>query len=138
MKFRVWFLFPILIILIMLISYIFFTPRDLYRNDCKKNLTVNLMFVYSYGCPHCKAELLKIKSLNLSNEFYMVDANDASCENMIKQYSDYLIYHKNSNIPSKIGLMVPTKICLKNNKTHVGEMEEEELKQFYESCVNKT
>lgn len=137
MKIKSWILIPFVIILaIATTSYVFFVPRNSYRNDCGKSLEgFDMLFVYSPGCPHCKSEFYKIKALNLTEEFYMVDGSSATCSNIINQYSDYLIYHKNSNIPNETGLMVPVKLCLKDNRTYVGEMEEEELKAFYENCT---
>ncbi|MEM5879012.1 MAG: hypothetical protein QXU74_00780 [Candidatus Aenigmatarchaeota archaeon] len=136
MKIKRWVLVPVVIVLaIAAISYFFFVPKD-YRNDCGKSLEgFSMLFVYSLGCPHCKSELSKIKALNLTEEFYMIDGNSDACKDIINQYSDYLIYHKNSNIPNETGFMVPVKLCLKDNKTYVGEMGKEELKEFYENCT---
>ncbi|MEM5836412.1 MAG: hypothetical protein QXK48_02020 [Candidatus Aenigmatarchaeota archaeon] len=137
MKTKPWILVPTaLIVVIAVISYVFFIPRDAYRNDCGKSLEgYSMLFVYSPTCPHCKSELSKIKALNLTGEFYMVDGSSVACSDIINQYSDYLIYHKDSNIRNKPGLLVPAKLCLRDNKTYIGEMNEEELKEFYENCT---
>ena len=138
MKLKTWLLIPSVVILaIALTSYFFFLPKA-YRNDCQKDLkNFNFMFAYAYGCSHCKAELLKIEKFNISEEFYMIDVNSKACEEIIKQYSDYLINHKNSNLPQKTGLLVPVKICLRDNKTYVGEMREEDFLEFYENCTGR-
>lgn len=129
-------LIPVIIFLgIAATSYFFLLPS--YRNDCGKPLTgYDLLFVYSPACPHCKADFTRIEDLNLTEKFYMIDGGSATCEKIIGEYSDYLVYHKDSNTPNaKAGLGTPTKVCLRDNKTYVGEMTEIELKGFYENCT---
>jgi hypothetical protein len=129
---------PVLIVLaIAIISYFFFLPKDSYRNDCNKPLTgFDALFVYSVGCPHCKADLLRMENLNLTERFYMVDSGSTECGKIIDQYSDYIIQHKNSNTPdAQSGLAIPTKVCLRDNKTYIGEMPEDQLRGFYENCT---
>jgi len=130
---------PLVIILVIAaVTYIFFLPRDSYRNDCEKSVSgFDALFVYSVGCPHCKADLLRMKDLNLTSSFYMIDSGSALCQKIINGYSDYLVNHKNSNRPNdQVGLEVPTKVCLYDNTTYIGEMQEDQLKSFYENCTS--
>jgi hypothetical protein len=126
-----------LVLAIASITYLLFLPKDSYRNDCGKPLTgFDALFVYSPGCPHCKADLTSIKNLNLTENFYMINAESLTCQTIINQYSDYVVRHKNSNMPNATaGLSIPTKVCLYNNKTFIGEMPQTQLLEFYENCT---
>jgi hypothetical protein len=65
----------------------------------------------------------------------MVDAEDGRCKKIIDDYSDYIIYHKNSNYQNAPqGILTPTKVCLHTNITYIGEMSENALGKFFESC----
>ena len=137
MKVKLSLLIPVIIILSMaLISYFFFLPKNSYREDCDKPLEgYDLLFVYAPACPHCKSDYEIIKKLNLSEKFYMVNGESSACQKIINYYSDYLIYHKNSNYPiGPAGLYTPTKVCLKDNKTYIGSMSEEKMLEFYRNC----
>ncbi|MCS7123671.1 MAG: hypothetical protein RMJ17_03835 [Candidatus Aenigmarchaeota archaeon] len=124
-----------IIVLIFIIATTFL-KKDYYRVDCEKDLKgYDVIFVYMRGCKHCYNDLINIKELNLLDKIYMVDASNQKCKNIIKEYSDYIIYHKNSNLRNvPKGIYVPTKICIYNNKTYIGSMEKEELKSFFENC----
>lgn len=115
----------------------FFIQKNSYRIDCSKPLNgFDVLFVFSEACPHCHADLIRIKELKLLGRFYMVDVNNIKCKEIINKYADFIIYHKNSNfedIPP--GIYTPTKVCLHTNKTYIGEMPKELLKDFYEDCV---
>jgi len=131
-------LIPLAVILIIaVVSYFFFVPRNSYRNDCDKPFSgYDMLFVYTEACPHCKADLERINDLNLSESVYMIDAGSLACQKTITQYSDYIINHKNSNTPyAPAGIATPTKVCLRDNKTYVGEMSLNQLKEFYENCT---
>lgn len=131
-------LIPLVVILVIAaLSFFFFVPRNSYRNDCGKPLAdFDVLFLYSPACPHCKAEFTIIQEVNLTEKFYMVDSGSSACGQIINQYYDYLYLHKNSNVPtSQTGLATPTKVCLYNNKTYVGEMQETELMGFYQNCT---
>jgi len=125
------------VFIIAVISYFFFVPRNSYRNDCDRPLTgYNALFVYTQTCPHCKADLERINELKLDEKFYMIDAGSLTCQKIITQYSDYIIDHKKSNAPYyPAGIATPTKVCLHDNKTYIGEMSLEELKDFYRNCT---
>jgi pectate lyase len=77
-----------------------------------------------------------MEEMNLTNHTYMIDAEDATCSKIINDYSDYIIYHKNSNnLLAQSGIMTPTTVCLSTNKTFVGEMTNETLSGFYGNCT---
>lgn len=127
----------IVLVSIAAISYVFFVPRNSYRNDCDKPLTgYDILFVYLQACSHCKADYARMQELNLTERFYMIDAQSSSCMNVINQYSDYIVNHKNSNVPnSQSEIATPTKVCLRDNSTYVGEMQTYQIKEFYENCT---
>lgn len=138
MKIKLSILIPIFIIgIIAAISYFFLLPTSLYRNDCKKPLEgFDVLFVYIQDCSHCKNDLKRIEKLNISEKFYMIDAGSADCKKVIEDYKDFIVYHKNSNYQNAPpGILTPTKVCLHDNKTHVGEQNETELLKFYEDCL---
>ncbi|MEM5773032.1 MAG: hypothetical protein QXL86_02280 [Candidatus Aenigmatarchaeota archaeon] len=138
MKVKLSILIPIVLIAgIAAISYFFLLPTNSYRNDCGKPLEgYDVLFVYLQDCPHCKNDVKRMISLNISEKFYMIDAGDAKCKSLIEDYKDYIVYHKNSNYQNApAGIFTPTKVCLYDNKTYVGEQNEMELKEFYENCL---
>jgi len=128
---------PLIVILgIAAVSYIFLVPRNSFRNDCGKSLAgYDALFVYKQGCPVCKADLSELNALNLTEKFYMIDGESLSCSKIINEYSDYIVSHKNSNMPSSTQFLIPVNVCLRDNKTYVGGMNETELKSFYENCT---
>jgi hypothetical protein len=123
-------------ILVCVGIYLALPPKLSYGMDCGKPLTgYKVLFVYLRGCPHCYAELVRLHELNLLNMTYQIDADDARCKPVIEEYADYIIYHQNSNMPRlPAGIYVPTKVCLHNNLTYIGEMPKEELKDFFARC----
>lgn len=127
----------LLIVAIGIISYFLFMPGEIFRNDCGTPLTAHdVLFVYLTGCSHCKNDFLRIQQLNLTDRFYMIDAGSSKCQQVINDYSSYIIYHNNSNVPSSSpGIATPTKVCLYNNKTYVGEQTGTDLLKFYQDCV---
>ena len=128
----------IFIAMIAAITYFFLLPgKDVYRNDCGKKLEgFNSLFVYKKGCPYCQAQYLRMEEMNVSNNSYMIDAEDAACGKVIEDYSDYIVYHKNSNnLLAQPGVMTPTTVCLSTNKTFLGEMNEDLLTAFYGNCT---
>ncbi|MEM5766607.1 MAG: hypothetical protein QW423_03180 [Candidatus Aenigmatarchaeota archaeon] len=138
MKVKISIFIPIATIaLIAAVSYFLFLPKSSHMNDCGKPLEgFDVLFVYLKDCPHCKNDIERMKKLNISERFYMIDAVDKKCEDVVENYKDYIIYHKNSNyITAPSGIFTPTKVCLYNNKTHIGEQNEKDLIEFYENCV---
>lgn len=138
MKVKLSILIPIFVIaLIAAISYFFLLPKNSYRNDCGKPLErFDVLFVYLQDCSHCKNDVKRIEKLNLSEKFYMVDASSSKCAKVLEDYKDYIFYHKNSNYQNAPpGIFTPTKVCLHNNATYIGEQEETELLKFYENCI---
>lgn len=116
-----------------------FLNKSLYRSDCEKSLDgYKILYVYSIGCPHCHAELKRLKDLKLLGNFYMVKVEDTKCQKIIDDFKDFIIFHKNSNYPdSSPGIFTPTKLCLRTNYTFIGEMKGEELINFYKKCVGE-
>jgi len=128
----------VFIALIGVFTFLFLLPSPIaYRNDCGKSLEgFDSLFVYKQECPYCHAQFTAMESLNLTNHTYMIDAEDATCSKIINDYSDYIIYHKNSNnILAQVGILTPTTICLSTNKTFIGEMTSELLAEFYGNCT---
>jgi hypothetical protein len=107
-----------------------------YRNDCGKPLeNFDVLFVYLTTCPHCKNDLKRMTQLNLLDKAYMIDATNPNCKNIINEYSDYILYHKNSNFQNlPAGIYTPTKVCIYNNETFIGEQSDQELMSFFENC----
>jgi len=138
MRIKISILLPIIVLVsIAAISYVFFVPRNSYRNDCDKALSgYDAFFVYLQACSHCKTDFARMQELNLTERFYMIDAESSTCKKVINDYSDYIVKHKNSNAPdTQAGIATPTKVCLRDNKTYVGEMQTDQMKEFYENCT---
>jgi hypothetical protein len=120
------------------ITYLFLRPgKEAYRNDCRKDLAgFNSLFVYKKQCPYCQAQFERMEEMNLTNDTYMIDAEDAACTKIMEDYSDYITYHKNSNnLLAQPGILTPTTVCLITNKTFIGEMSQEILSSFYANCT---
>lgn len=138
-KIRVEFLLTLLALILAFFFFYQFFPKVPFRVDCNKDLkNYDMLFVYLRSCPHCHEDLLRMKELGPLEKIYMVDVGDKSCEKIINEYADYIIYHKNA-IPSNIppGIFTPTKVCLHNNLTYIGEMTKEQLNEFFNKCVGK-
>ncbi|MEM5802064.1 MAG: hypothetical protein QXQ18_01625 [Candidatus Aenigmatarchaeota archaeon] len=137
MKFKFHLLILILLIIFLgLFTYSFFSNKGLYRNDCGKTIDgYDILFVYITTCPHCKADLLRLEELNLTDKIYMINAESPLCKKIIEDFSENIIYHKNSNSPNiPFGIYTPTKVCIYNGKTFIGEQNKEDLKKFFEDC----
>ena len=72
--------------------------------------------------------------MGISDGFYMIDAGNSKCQEIIMAYSDYIIDHENSNYQAPPGIFTPTKVCIHTNQTFIGEQSKEELKTFLDNC----
>ena len=126
----------ILLIIVCVVGYFWFSRQNTYRLDCGKLITErDVLFVYTQTCPHCHADWVRIQELGLSDQVYMIDAGNERCREIITTYSDCIIDHKNSNyqnVPS--GIFTPTKVCIHNNVTYIGEQTNDDLKSFFDNC----
>jgi hypothetical protein len=125
-----------IIVVAGIVIYTFYPREVLYRVDCRKALAgYDVLYVYLRGCPHCRAELERLKKLGLLTRAYLVDADDVACRPIIQAYAEYIIEHTNSNMPHiPPGIYVPTKVCLHDNLTYIGEMPVETLQNFFQRC----
>ena len=139
MRIKTFKFFIFLFLLLIPLIYFFKISQPFYRNDCDKDLNgFDILFVYFKGCSHCKEDVKRMKKLGIENKFYMIDVASEKCRKIIEMYADYIIYHKNSNFPNApVGILTPTKVCLYNNKTFIGEMNLNEMEKFYKECISE-
>jgi len=94
-------------------------PLD-WQIDCEKDLNgYDAVFIYLPTCPHCQRMEPLVKSSDL--KFYWINVGNPQCSSLNLTEFNFQGF-------------VPHFYCLKNGNSHIGEMPEEQFRNWTKSC----
>lgn len=116
-------------------------PKRIERNDCKKPINgYDLLFFYAPACPHCRNMNRVFEEIGNKIKVYYINVESPLCEKYIVGYYDLIVNHTNcpdcgEDFPR--GLFTPTLVIVKNNITHVGEMQKDHFLEWFHNYSKK-